>query len=283
MKITLLGTGSPEPHVRRASSGYLVETGRDTILFDCGGGVFDRLVQSGRKPSDITHLFFSHLHSDHMMDYARLVHAAWDEGGAPIKVFGPAPIAAITEKLFGREGVFATDLIARTENKGSQEVWVARGGTLPRPWPAPDLTEITPGFSYRGDGWDLTSCEVPHAQPHLDCMAFRIATAETSFVYSGDTGPSEELETLAAGADLLLHWCYRLSHETANAFIAAKSAPPPEIAKMADRIGVKRLLLTHFRVHMDTDEIHSQVLAELKANFSGPSEIAEDLMEIELT
>ncbi|MEQ3679456.1 MBL fold metallo-hydrolase [Pseudophaeobacter sp.] len=78
MKLTILGSGSPEAYARRASSGYLLEVGEDVILFDCGGGVFDNLLRSGRKPSDITHLFFTHYHSDHMMDYARLVHAAVD-------------------------------------------------------------------------------------------------------------------------------------------------------------------------------------------------------------
>jgi len=100
MKVTLLGTGSPEPSTRRASSGYLVDIGADIILLDCGGGVFDRLLQAGRKPSDITHVFFSHLHSDHMMDYARLIHAAWDESGNTPKIFGPIPIGNITDKLF---------------------------------------------------------------------------------------------------------------------------------------------------------------------------------------
>lgn len=57
MKLTILGSGSPESHVRRASAGYLVEVGEDTILFDCGGGVMDRLIRSGRKASDITHIF----------------------------------------------------------------------------------------------------------------------------------------------------------------------------------------------------------------------------------
>ena len=47
MKLTILGSGSPEAHVRRASSGYLVEVGNDRILFDCGGGVFDNLLRYG--------------------------------------------------------------------------------------------------------------------------------------------------------------------------------------------------------------------------------------------
>ncbi|MEZ5676915.1 MAG: MBL fold metallo-hydrolase, partial [Thalassovita sp.] len=81
MKLTVLGSGSPEAYLRRASSGYLLDIGDDVVLFDCGGGVYDNLLRAGRKPSEITHIFFSHLHSDHMMDYARLIHAAWDEGG----------------------------------------------------------------------------------------------------------------------------------------------------------------------------------------------------------
>lgn len=111
----------------RASSGYLVNIGSDNILLDCGGGVFDRLLSTGHSPSDITHLFFSHLHSDHMMNYARLIHAAWDEaaddnGRPPVHVFGPSPIKTINERLFGAEGVFANDLLARTEHAASQEV-----------------------------------------------------------------------------------------------------------------------------------------------------------------
>lgn len=54
MKLTILGSGSPEAYVRRASSGYLIETGDDKILFDCGGGVVDNLLRAGLRPSDIT-------------------------------------------------------------------------------------------------------------------------------------------------------------------------------------------------------------------------------------
>ena len=36
MKVTLLGTGSPLPTLKRASSSYLVEIGADVILIDHG-------------------------------------------------------------------------------------------------------------------------------------------------------------------------------------------------------------------------------------------------------
>lgn len=277
MKLTILGSGSPEPHPRRASSGYLLEVGDDRLLFDCGGGVYDNLIRAGRLPSDITHLFFSHLHSDHMMDYARLVHAAWDEGGGPLKVWGPAPIARITEGYFGPDGVLSADLRARTELAPSQQVWVARGGSLPRLGPAPEVTEVSPGFVVEGNGWTLQSCEVPHAQPAFDCMAFAVKAEGRKFVYSGDAGLCEALTDLQRDADLLLHWCYRLSRDSVHAAIAELCPTPGEIASTAQAAGVGRLLLTHFRKHMDDPDGHEDALRDLRAGFSGDAEIVEDL------
>lgn len=277
MKLTILGSGSPEAYVRRASSGYLIETGNDKILFDCGGGVFDNLLRAGLKPSDITHLVFSHLHSDHMMDYARLVHAAWDEGGAPIKVHGPAPIAELTEAYFGPNGVMSYDLRARTELKPSQDVWVARGGTLPRPWPAPQVTEITPGDRVECDTWHIETCKAVHAEPWLTCMAFALHAEGKSFVYSGDTGLTPDLDSLYQHADFLLHWCYRLDGQVVNAQMAAVTPTPSEIAAMAERCGVGQLLLTHFRINMDTDARNNETKNILAQHFSGVSGVAEDL------
>ncbi len=276
----MLGTGSPEAYARRASAGFLVEIGDDRVLLDCGGGVVDRLVQSGRRLSDVTHIFFSHLHSDHMMDYARLVHAAWDEGGKPIRVFGPPPIADINDKLFGADGVFAHDLRARTELPPSQAVWQARGGSLPRPWPEPVVTEFAPGDSFDGDGWRLTSCPVPHAQPILACMALRIDAGGKSVVYSGDAAHNNAFEKLCNEADLLLHWCYRLTGDVRYPALVPLTPTPVDIATLAERAGVKRLVLTHFRVQMDADGVHETVRDELAQHFPGKAGIAEDLDEI---
>lgn len=282
MKITALGTGSPESTPRRASSGYLVEIGSDRILLDCGGGIVDRLIRSGRMPGDITHLFFSHLHSDHMMDYARLVHAAWDEGGAELRVFGPAPIATIHERLFGPDGAFAFDLTARTELPPSQKVWLARGGTLPRPWPNPPITEIEAGYSYRTDHWTLTSCEVFHAQPLLDCMGFRIDAGGRSFVFSGDAGLDPGFETFAADADLLIHWCYRFDDEPMPDEWAHLSPTPSQLGAMAKRAGVRDLRLTHIRTHNDTAERLAMARAAVQAGFGPGASILEDGEVIDL-
>lgn len=282
MKLTILGSGSPEAYARRASSGYLLEVGEDVILFDCGGGVFDNLLRSGRKPSDVTHLFFTHYHSDHMMDYARLVHAAWDEGAAPLKVFGPKQLQDITEGYFGSNGVLSHDLRARTELPQSQQVWVARGGTLPRPWPAPEITEVAAGYSHEGAGWRLSSARATHAQPILECLGFAVEAGGKKFVYSGDTGINPNMTALCKDADLLLHWCYRGAGEVLHPALMPFSPDPGEVADMASRAGVKRLLLSHFRIHMDDNRHHEKAYADLAKRFTGTAEIAEDLQSFDI-
>lgn len=276
MKLTILGSGSPEAHAARASSGYLIETADAKILFDCGGGSMGRLLQAGHLPSQITHLFFSHLHSDHMMDYARLIHAAWDEGGPPMAVYGPAPLARITEKLFGPDGVFAHDLNARTLFKPSQDVWRARGGTLPRPWPGPVVTEISPGFAFDAGDWRLTTCEVPHAQPHLACLALSIEAEGRKLTYSGDAGLCDSLIALAQDADLLIHWCYRMEGEPADDIMRRLSPSPSQIGKVAAAARARRLLLTHIRKQHDTEPTLSAAMAAVAQTYDGPAGIASD-------
>ena len=52
---------------------------------------------------------------------------------------------------------------------------------------------------------------------------------------------------------------------------------------LAARAGVRHLILTHLRGHMDASpEIHAGMLAEAEAAFGGSVEIAEDLASLTL-
>ena len=148
LSITLLGTGTPSPSLERQSSGYLIEVGHDLIVWDHGPGAHHRLLESGHRAVDVTHAFFTHLHYDHCMDYGRLVLQRWDQGADRIpdlKVYGPPPIARMTEQLFGADGIYGPDIRARIEHQSSLDQFEARGGKLPRRRPAPRVTEIHAG------------------------------------------------------------------------------------------------------------------------------------------
>lgn len=282
MKLTLLGTGTPETYRRRASSSYLIDVGDDTLMFDCGGGAVSRVLDAGRDIKDLNYLFFSHLHSDHMMDFARLAHALWDEGQESLAIFSPAPLQNISDRYFSKNGPLAFDLIARTKLGPSQEIWQERGGTLPRPWPSPNITEIEPGFTMQGADWTVRSVRVPHAQPFLNSMGYRVDAHGKSVVYSGDSGPCKGLTDLAKGADILIHMFFNLSQEARSPQWLKGSSGHIEIANTAQQAGVKTVILTHIRQQVDTPEIHYQIIKEMAEIYSGNVIIGEDLMTFDL-
>ena len=85
MKITLLGTGTPTPSLRRMSSGYMVELDGEVILFDHGPGAYHRMMEAGTAATGVDHVFFTHLHYDHCLDYARLLLTRWDQGAGKLR------------------------------------------------------------------------------------------------------------------------------------------------------------------------------------------------------
>ena len=80
MRITLLGTGTPTPSLKRMSAGYMLQHGDDIILLDHGPGCYHRMMEAGIRAIDVSHVFFSHLHYDHCLDYARLLITRLHEG-----------------------------------------------------------------------------------------------------------------------------------------------------------------------------------------------------------
>ena len=63
----------------------MVEVGDDIILFDQGPGTYHRMMEAGKRAVDITHVFFSHLHYDHCLDYRpACCSLRWDQGAGKI-------------------------------------------------------------------------------------------------------------------------------------------------------------------------------------------------------
>jgi ribonuclease BN (tRNA processing enzyme) len=287
MKITLLGTGTPAPSLTRQSSGYLIEVGDDLIVMDHGPGAHHRLIESGHRSVDVSHAFISHLHYDHCMDYARLVLQRWDMGADRIpdlKVYGPTPIARMTELLFGEDGVYGPDIRARIEHESSLFVFKERGGKPPRRRPAPRVQEAHAGDVVEGAGWRITVGKASHVQPYLECLAFRLDSDEGSMCYSGDSGGvCEELIELAQGCDVAILMNHYLSGTEPTASYRAACGNHLDNAVIARRAGVKRLVLTHVLAHIDLPGVREQIIHEIRREFDGDVIWGEDLMQIDIS
>jgi ribonuclease Z len=90
-KVTLLGTGSPQPRMDRFGPSILVEAGEKKLLFDCGRGATQRIEQIKIPFTQIDALFLTHLHSDHVVGIPDLWLTGWARGRqVPLQVWGPA-------------------------------------------------------------------------------------------------------------------------------------------------------------------------------------------------
>lgn len=285
MTLTLLGTGTPSPLTHRAGSSYLVTLDDGVFLFDCGPGSVRRLLKKGLTPDTVTHLFLTHLHYDHCVDYGYLVLSRWDQGAGKIpelEVYGPPPVTRMTDRLFSADGAFGPDLEARTRHVGSEFIYEMRGGVLPRQRPVPVVTEVTHGDKVDGKGWTVTVAEVIHVQPYLTCLAYRLDTPEKSIVFGGDTAPIDTLTELAQEADVMLHMCHMMNGVVTDPRLTECCSGHLDAARTARDANVKTLVLVHITNQMEGPGVRERILREAGEIFDGDIIFGEDLLEVPL-
>ena len=284
MKFTLLGTGTPGPSLKRMSSGYLLEIGDDVIVIDHGPGAHHRFLELGRQATEVTHCFLSHLHYDHFMDYPRLLMTRWDQSGGklpPLQVYGPSPIERITNQLIGPDGIYGPDIKARTEHTASLDIYEARGGVLPRLPPAPVVRELEDGDKIETDNWRVTVSSGWHAQPYLNCLAFRFESDAGSICYSGDSGGvCPAIVTLADGCDVLVHMNHYYSGSEPNEAYRRFCGNHIDTAHVAKQAGVGSVVLTHMTEQIDAPGLREKIIAEMSAIYGGTIIWGEDRMQI---
>jgi ribonuclease Z len=282
MKITLLGTGRPDPAIDRFGPSTLVEAGGETLLFDCGRGSAQRLWQLGIPLSRVSGVFLTHLHSDHVVGIPDLWLTGWIParfGGrvAPLQMWGPAGTRAMMTSL---RQAFAWDIRVRGEGEG-----------LPAAGIAVDARDIREGVILERNGVKVTAFLVDHGGLLHPAYGYRIDFGGRSVVISGDTRPNENLIRSAAGTDVLVHEVAATPPE-----LLARSATvrriigfhtlPEDAGRVFSRVKPRLAVYSHL-VLLTTDPAFpppkaEDLLPRTRTTYDGPLEIGEDLMSIDV-
>ena len=123
----------------------------------------------------------------------------------------------------------------------AQQVYVNRGGKLPRRPPDVEARDIGPGTVRTSDKWEVTAAPAEHVQPYLDSLAYRLdSSSGKSVVFTGDTQPCQSVVDLARGADLMLCMCWNDQDEMDGDGEGGGQCGTTGAARMAQEAGVKQ-------------------------------------------
>ena len=230
MRLRVLGASAVAPNPGGACTGYLLEAGDDRFLVDCGNGILSRLMAV--LPLDhLTGVIISHAHLDHWADLLflrqRLVHSPHRERDARLPLYvSPefAPVLAEAGALFA-DGRAAWDGVF-------------------------DVIVYDPAATLKLGELNVTFAPTRH---YLTCYGMRFEHGGRVLVYTADTGPTSDLQSLVSGAHVLLTECALPRREGFEAQWGHLA--PAEAAELAVRGSVGRLLLTHIWDEYDQETL----------------------------
>jgi ribonuclease Z len=271
LKVTLLGTGTPQPLMDRFGPSILVQAGSEILLFDAGRGCLQRLRQLNISYDKLDAVFLTHLHSDHIVGLPDLWLTGWlvSERVVPLNIYGPT---GTTEMIKYLRLAFAYDLKIRAEDDKAME----EGSKFL-------VTEIQQGTIYDKNGVKVIAFDVDH-YPVKPAFGYRIEYKGHSVVLSGDTRYSENLIRFAKGTDLLVHEVIiapdTLSKSDPKYHILAHHTTAEQAGKVFSAVSPKLAAFSHISKLYGLKE--DDILKSTKANYSGPLIMGEDLMSFSI-
>ena len=279
-RLILLGTGGgPRPRRTSSASAQVVLIENAAYVVDCGDGVARQLVLANVPLPTVRHVFLTHQHSDHNADYGNLIWLAWAAGlRTRVDTWGPPPLKRMTELFFEMN---AYDIKTR----------IADERRIPLV-PLVHVHELNRGgVVMQNEHVKVTAALVRHP-PVTPAFGYRFDTLDRSVVISGDTAPSDKLIALAQGADVLVHDALydasavdRIVAGVANAATLKESimshhTTAEDAGRVAQRAGVKTLVLSHFVPAADPAITDQMWIDAARTHFRGTVVVGKDLMEI---
>ena len=280
--VTVTGTGVPHLSPGRAGPGVLVRHGDVALQFDAGRATALRMCEVGLELGELTALFVTHHHSDHLTGLTDLLMARWLENHGR---FTPLPIVV-------PDGP-ATRLLERLMDPWEDDIDVRRRHVDRHDHPAPEIVPFnaeptaTAIEVWRSEhGSVAVSARAVHHEPVAPAVAYRVDTPDGAVVISGDTIVCDEVADLAAGADVLVHEACRTEalrpmFDTIEPLrhITKYHADTIELGALAERVGVPTLILTHLIPAPGTGPVTAACFEDdvRRGGYQGQVVVAEDL------
>ena len=275
MKLTLLGTGCPSVDHKRYGPSNLVTSKKAKILIDCGSGVTQRLNKLKISSANIDALLFTHLHSDHCVDFYQLIISSWHSYRIkPWKIYGPKGTKKFVKKImdsWSDERKLRISYEARSSVKAFDI----------------EVTEFKSLGKIKIKDINIKYFEVDH-KPVKYAYGFCFTNNNKKLTISGDTRPCENLMKFAQKSDVLLHEVFiegeikktnKMRTKKTLHNVQSYHTTSSEVGKVAFITQSKKLVLTHF---VPTRFNKTNLKQIVKKDFGKDPIIGEDLLTIKI-
>lgn len=269
-ELTILGTGSATPTLKRNPSAQVLNVRDKLYLIDCAEGTQIALRKNKIKFQRIENIFISHLHGDHYLGLQGLISTFSLLGRKKdLHIYSPPGLEKLTELQFEISGSFKTYPIhfhELTSNKS--EIILQNDQLVITAFPLKHRVP-TYGFLFEEkkklrhiNGRVTKELSIPHYAfdtlkkgkdfIHPDSgelFSYKNLTLPAdpsySYAYCSDTAYLPELADIVKGVDLLYHESTFL-HKDVKLAKKTMHTTSKEAATLACDAGVKKLLLGHY-------------------------------------
>lgn len=285
--VTILGSSSALPTLRRNPSAHALNVHEQIFLIDCGEGTQLQLQRYGINMLKVNAVFITHLHGDHIYGIFGLLSSMNLLGRKrPLEIFAPRPFDEVLAnhlKYFDQH--LGYEVIWREVRTRSHEMIFEN--KVMEVWTVP-LRHTIPsaGFLFREKTPPLNIFKEQIKRYSLGIAAINAAKrgenitlddgtvipngeltytpyVPRSYAYCSDTQPSGKVAEIVKGADLLYHEATFMQADKALAKGTGHSTTV-QAAETARKAGTGKLLIGHFSSRYKDDQA---LLDEARAVF----------------
>lgn len=262
MKLVILGSGICIFKKDRKGPAFLIDTGDQQILFDCGWGFGENFLRAGYDLLNLDRIVISHPHADHMGGLMNILQSLFVD-----VLYFPEKKRTKPLYLHGYKGFIKDYETLRTimfpEKMEPYEI---------------KLFEY-PNNTNTFEDITLTGMEVQHNPKYFNSSAYRLEHNGKVFMYSGDTSMDETIATLSKDADIALYEASNTTKSYNETGAKPNHLSPFEAGLLAQKAQVKKLGLVHIYYDLTTKE---EIQTEVTKNFTGELFFPSDLQVVEI-
>jgi len=294
VRVTFLGTAGSWPTKERSASAIALDLERELVLLDCGEGTQRQFFQSSASFMRVRRVFLTHFHGDHFLGLPGLIQSmCLNHRTEPLDVYGPPDAKEMVNRALAM-GYFTLRFPVEVHalNPGESvelDGYSVRTSRAEHPVPslAYRIDEATKRGRFDAEHAKTLGIHGPDFRRLEAGESVRVGSTVVhpadvmgaprpgrSIVYSGDTGPSEDVRRLAHRATVLIHEA-TVSQEIEAEANAWGHSSARQAAELAQRAEASALFLTHFSSrYKELEPLEN----EARVVFPG-SRAARDLMD----